>query len=173
VTVLRPSVIFGGEDHFLNLFARLQRWAPVLLLPCAQARFQPVWVHDVALALVRCLEDGATAGHTFEAVGPTVYTLADLVRLAGRCSGHPRPVIWLPAGSGRLLAGLMQLLPGEPPMSADNLDSMKVDNVATGLLPGLQALGIHPASPSTVAPEYLQSAYDCARLDALRMRRRW
>jgi NADH dehydrogenase len=102
-----------------------------------------------------------------------VYTLADLVRLAGRCSGHPRPVIWLPAGSGRLLAGLMQLLPGEPPMSADNLDSMKVDNVATGLLPGLQALGIHPASPSTVAPEYLQSAYDCARLDALRMRRRW
>jgi NADH dehydrogenase len=173
VTILRPSVIFGSEDRFLNLFARLQRWAPLLLLPCAQARFQPVWVHDVALALVRCLEDGATAGHAFEAAGPTVYTLADLVRLAGRCSGHRRPVIGLPAGPGRLLAGLMQLLPGEPPMSADNLDSMKVDNVATGLLPDLRALGIHPASPATVAPEYLHPVYDCARLDALRMRRRW
>jgi NADH dehydrogenase len=173
VTLLRPSVMFGQQDRFLNLFAQLQRWAPVLLLPGAQARFQPVWVNDVALALVRCLEDGATAGRTFEAAGPTVYTLADLVRLAGRCSGHQRPVIGLPEGLGRLLAALMQLLPGEPLMSADNLDSMKVDNVATGRLPGLESLGIRPTSPATVAPEYLRPVYDCARLDALRMRRRW
>ncbi|MDZ5456824.1 hypothetical protein [Azohydromonas lata] len=66
----------------------------------------------------------------------------------------------------------MQWLPGEPPMSADNLDSMKVDNVTTSLLPDLRALGIQPASPATVAPEYLRPAYDFARLDALRMRRR-
>jgi NADH dehydrogenase len=103
--------------------------------------------------------------------GPTVYTLAELVQLAGRCSGHERRVIGLPQGLGRLQATLMQLLPGEPLMSADNLDSMKVDNVATGGLPGLDALGIVPASPASVAQEYLRPAYDCARLDALRARR--
>jgi NADH dehydrogenase len=153
VTILRPSVIFGEDDRFLNLFAQLQRWTPVLPLPSAQTRFQPVWVHDVALALVRCLEDGTTAGRTFEAAGPTVYTLAELVQLAGRCSGHERLVIGLPMGPGRLQAAMMRLLPGEPLMSADNLDSMRADNVATGMLPGLDALGIHPASPARVAQD--------------------
>jgi NADH dehydrogenase len=171
VTILRPSVMFGEEDHFLNLFARLQRWVPVVPLAGAQARFQPVWVQDVALALVRCLEDGATAGHTFEAAGPAVYTLAELVQLAGRCTGHERLVIGLPAGLGRLQAAVMRLLAGEPLLSADNLDSMKVDNIASGGLPGLDALGIHAASPAAVAPEYLHPAYDCKRLDALRARR--
>jgi NADH dehydrogenase len=171
VTILRPSVMFGEEDHFLNLFARLQRWVPVVPLAGAQARFQPVWVQDVALALVRCLEDGATAGHTFEAAGPTVYTLAELVQLAGRCTGHERLVIGLPAGLGRLQAAVMRLLAGEPLLSADNLDSMKVDNIASGGLPGLDALGIRAASPAAVAPEYLHPAYDCKRLDALRARR--
>ena len=172
VTILRPSVIFGEEDRFLNLFAQLQRWAPVLPLASAQARFQPVWVHDLTLALMRCLEQGNTAGHTFEAAGPVVYTLAELAQLAGLCSGHDRLVIGLPAGLGRLQAALLGLLPGEPLMSADNLDSMKVDNVASGKLPGLQALGIRPAAPATIAPQYLHPTYDCKRLDALRMRRR-
>jgi uncharacterized protein YbjT (DUF2867 family) len=171
VTILRPSVMFGEEDHFLNLFAQLQRWVPLVPLAGAQARFQPVWVQDVALALVRCLEDGATAGHTFEAAGPTVYTLAELVQLAGRCAGHERLVLGLPAGLGRLQAAVMRLLPGEPLMSADNLDSMRVDSVATGTLPGLDALGIHAASPAGVAPEYLRPAYDCSRLDAMRAHR--
>ncbi|WP_029002240.1 complex I NDUFA9 subunit family protein [Azohydromonas australica] len=171
VSVLRPSVMFGEEDHFLNLFARLQRWAPAVPLAGAQARFQPVWVQDVAQALVRCLEDGATAGHTFEVAGPTVYTLAELVQLAGRCTGHERLVIGLPEGLGRLQAAVMGLLPGEPLLSADNLDSMKVDNIATGGLPGLDALRIRAASPAAVAPEYLHPAYDCKRLDALRARR--
>jgi NADH dehydrogenase len=143
----------------------------VVTLAGAQARFQPVWVQDVAQALVRCLEDGATAGHTFEVAGPTVYTLAELVQLAGRCTGHERLVIGLPEGLGRLQAAVMGLLPGEPLMSADNLDSMKVDNIATSGLPGLDALGIRPASPAAVAPEYLHPAYDCQRLDALRARR--
>jgi NADH dehydrogenase len=167
VTILRPSVIFGKDDRFLNLFAQLQRWMPALPLPSAQARFQPVWVHDVAQALVRCLEDGATAGHTFEAAGPTVYTLAELVQLAGRCNGHERLVIGLPEGLGRLQAAMTQPLPGEPLMSADNLDSMMVDNVAAGTLPGLDALGIYPASPARVAQEYLHPAHDRKRLDAL------
>ncbi len=156
LTVLRPSVIFGADDQFLNLFARLQRVAPVMPLAGAQARFQPVWVEDVAQAIARCLQDPATIGQTFEACGPQVHTLAQLVQLAGRCSrGRARPVLPLPMALGRLQAGLMEWLPGPTLMSRDNVDSMRVDNVATGQLPGLDALGITPAALGAIAPAYL------------------
>ena len=155
LTLIRPSVIFGANDRFLNLFAQLQALAPVVPLAGADARFQPVWVEDVAEAIVQALARRDSIGQTYEAVGPEVCTLADLVRMAGRWSGHERPVIALPAAAGRLQAGLMSLLPGEPMMSADNLDSMAVPNVASGRLPGLQALGIEPAALAAVAPLYL------------------
>ncbi|QBK04360.1 complex I NDUFA9 subunit family protein [Hylemonella gracilis] len=155
LTVLRPSVIFGADDRFLNLFAALQRVFPLLPLAGAEARFQPVWVEDVAEAVARCLLDARTVGQTYELCGPSVHSLRELVQLAGRAAGVPRPVIALPAMLGRLQAALMECAPGEPLMSRDNLDSMKVPNVATGRLPGLDALGITPASPMAVAPGYL------------------
>jgi uncharacterized protein YbjT (DUF2867 family) len=155
LSVLRPSVIFGADDRFLNLFARLQALFPVLPLAGAKARFQPVWVGDVAEAIVRCLFDRSTIGFTVECAGPQVFTLAELVRLAGRWSGHRRPVIALPDALGRLQALAMELAPGEPLMSRDNLDSMRVDNVATGTLPGLTSLGIAARSLDSVAPGYL------------------
>jgi NADH dehydrogenase len=171
-TLLRPSVIFGAEDSFLNLFAALQSVAPFVPLAGATSRFQPVWVHDVARAIATCLERPDTAGLTFECAGPETLTLADLVRLAGRLAGHPRPIIGLPDGLGRLQAMLMEWLPGEPLMSRDNLDSMKVPNVATGTLPGLQALGIEPASVHAVAPAYLAPGQGPSRLVGWRMRHR-
>ncbi|MEP7057087.1 MAG: complex I NDUFA9 subunit family protein, partial [Caldimonas sp.] len=168
VTLLRPSVIFGEGDHFLNLFAALQAMFPVVPLAGAGARFQPVWVDDVAAAIARCLEDRTTIGETIECCGPTVYTLRDLVRLAGHCAGHPRPVVGLPAPLGRLQATLMEWLPGEPLMSRDNLDSMRVASVASGQLPGLTRLGIRPAAIEAIAPTYLGRAQGPARLDAWR-----
>ena len=156
LSVLRPSVIFGADDRFLNLFARLQALFPVLPLAGAKARFQPVWVGDVAAAIGRCLSDRSTIGMTVECAGPQVFTLAELVRLTGRWSGHPRPVIALPDALGRLQALAMELVPGEPLMSRDNLDSMRVDNVASGTLPGLAALGIAARSLESVAPGYLR-----------------
>lgn len=154
-TVLRPSVIFGARDRFLNLFAKLQRFAPVMPLASADARFQPVWVEDVAAAIVACLERPTTIGQVIECAGPDVVTLADLVRLAGRASGHERPVIPLPAALGRLQAGAMEWLPGETLMSRDNLDSMRTPNVASGRLPGLESLGIRVSALADVAPGYL------------------
>ena len=165
LTVLRPSVIFGEGDRFLTLFARLQSIFPVVPLACADARFQPVWVDDVALAIVRCLDDRTTIGETVECCGPEVYTLAQLVRIAGRESGHPRPVIGLPASLGRLQATLMEMLPGEPLMSRDNLDSMRIASVASGNRPGLGRLGIRPASVEAIAPLYLGRGQGPARLD--------
>ena len=168
VTLLRPSVIFGAEDKFLNLFAQLQAVAPVMPLAGSHARFQPVWVEDVASAIVHCLDDAATIGQTYECTGPTVYTLSDLVRLAGRWSGHERPQIPLPDAIGRLQALAMEMLPGEPLMSRDNVDSMKVPNIASGRVPGLDALGISAAALEAVAPGYLGARQDCGRLDAWR-----
>ena len=160
LTVLRPSVIFGADDQFLNVFAQLQRVFPVIPLAGADTRFQPVWVDDVAEAVVRCLQDDGTIGQSFEACGPDVFALRELVRLAGQWSGagggKGRPVIGLPRALARLQAWVMERLPGEPLMSRDNLDSMAVDNVASGKLPGLEALGITPAALATLAPGYLR-----------------
>ncbi len=165
LTVLRPSVVFGADDQFLNTFARLQKMFPVIPLAASHALFQPVWVEDLARAIVHCLQDThtqATAGHTFEACGPDVFTLRQLVEIAGRLSGvnegRGRPVIELSAALGRLQAGLMALAPGEPLMSRDNLDSMTQPNIASGNLPGLEALGIAPAALAAVAPGYLGPA---------------
>ena len=159
LTVLRPSVIFGAEDKFLNLFADLQGIAPFMPLAGSGTRFQPVWVGDVARAVVTCLQKPETIGQTYELCGPDVLSLGQLVKLAGQWAGvnqgRGRPVIGLPMWVGWLQAAAMELAPGEPLMSRDNLASMKVDNVATGLLPGLAALGITAASAAGVAPTYL------------------
>jgi uncharacterized protein YbjT (DUF2867 family) len=170
LTLLRPSVIFGEHDHFLNLFARLQRVLPVMPLAGHQARFQPVWVEDVAEAIVRCLEDPTTIGDTIECAGPKVYTLGELVRLAGQWSGHPRPILPLPMALGTLQALTMELLPGEPLISRDNLASMRVPNVASGHGPGLSRLGITPASLESVMPPLLGRHNGPARLDPWRAR---
>jgi uncharacterized protein YbjT (DUF2867 family) len=171
VTILRPSVIFGAGDRFLNLFARLQALAPLVPLAGANSTYQPVWVEDVASAIVKCLDRPHTVGQVIECAGPTVYTLADLVTLAGRASGNARPVLPLPGFLARVQARLMELAPGEPLMSRDNLDSMKTPNVATGSLPGLASLGIEPAALEAVVPGYLGHDQGTARLERWRARR--
>jgi NADH dehydrogenase len=156
--LLRPSVMFGARDRFLNLFARLSRFAPAIALAGADAQFQPVWVDDVVRAIVACLQRPRDAAQIYECAGPKVYTLAELVRLAGRFSGHERPVIALPRPAGEWLAWLMECLPGEPLLSRDNLASMRVPNVASGAWPGLTSLGIAPAALEAIAPTYLNRA---------------
>jgi NADH dehydrogenase len=164
LTILRPSVIFGIKDKFLNVFAQLQKVLPVMPLAGAATRFQPVWVEDVASAVVRRLERPDTAlvlktPLVLELCGPDVFTLRELVQLSARLSGvrggRGRPVLALPRWLGRLQATLMELAPGEPLMSRDNLDSMKIDNVASGKLPGLSYLGISAASMVPIASAYL------------------
>ena len=171
LTILRPSVIFGEHDRFLNLFATLQAVLPVMPLAGASAKFQPVWVQDVAAAVVACLDDDSTIAKTYELAGPEVFTLQQLVELAGRCAGHARPVIGLPDALGRMQALAMELLPGAPLMSRDNLASMRVPNVASGTLPGLAQLGIAAATLGSVAPDYLGPGRGVARLDSWRARR--
>ncbi|MDT8999655.1 complex I NDUFA9 subunit family protein [Paucibacter sp. APW11] len=156
LSLLRPSVIFGRDDRFLNLFARLQALFPLLPLAGALAQFQPVWVEDVAAALRACLNDPATIDQHYEIAGPEAAPLAHWVRLAGQMSGHPRPLLPLPEAAAWLQALMMECLPGEPLMSRDNLASMQLPNVATGQWPGLAALGIRPRSAASVLSDYMQ-----------------
>lgn len=160
LTVLRPSVIFGEQDRFLNLFAQLQKVFPVMPLAGAHTRFQPVWVDDVASAVVVCLTRSDVSGQVFELAGPDVLSLQALVQLTGQWAGvrgaKGRPVWPLPHWAGWCQAALLECLPGQPLMSRDNLASMKVHNTATGQHPGLQALGIVAGRLSDIAPGYLQ-----------------
>ena len=164
VTIFRPSVMFGRNDVFLNTFAALLRRLPILPLAGADARFQPVFVGDVADAFVDCLANPATFGQVYELCGPRAYTLRGLVDYVGALTGHSRPVLALPDALGYLQAGLLSLLP-KPPMSPDNLRSMQFDSVTDGRhdYPGWR-----PRALEAVAPTYLAAAQASQRADIYR-----
>ncbi|KRD32201.1 hypothetical protein ASE35_14355 [Lysobacter sp. Root916] len=145
-TLFRPSVIAGPGDGLFCRFDQLLRFAPALPIGRAEARFQPVWVGDVVQAYARALADGGSIGHSYDLVGPDVYTLAELVRLTARARGRLRAVIPLPQALGRLQAGIGEHLPGKP-ISRDNWRSLQTDSVSADN--GLSQLGI-AATP--VAP---------------------
>ena len=166
VTVFRPSVIFGPDDAFLNLFAGLLAAFPIMPLAGANTRFQPVYVGDVADAFCAALSNTETIGRIYELGGPSSYRLRELVTYVGQLTGHTRPVCALPNVLARLQAGILGTLP-KPPMSPDNLRSLQVDSVTDGLhdFPGWQ-----PQSLEAVAPTYLTPFSARSRLDELRRR---
>lgn len=170
LTLVRPSLVFGAGDASVNLFAQLQGLFPLMPLAGAQARLQPVWVQDLAAALVQVLLRREAIGETYDVAGPRVLTLGELVRLAGQVAGHPRPVLPLPGPLATLQALAMECLPGDPLLSRDNLASLTVPNVASGQHPGLAELGITPSSLEAVLPTYLAPGMGVARLDAWRAR---
>lgn len=167
-TVFRPSVVFGADDRFLNVFAGMQRIAPFVPLACAQAKFQPIAVEDVAQAFVHAFGSAETIHQCYDLGGPQVYTLAELVRFAGRASGHARPVIPLSPLLGRIQAAVLEYAPGGPLMSRDNLDSMQADSVLHS--PVSPVLGIVPKHMETVMTDVLARRDRSARLDKWRMR---
>ena len=153
VTVFRPSVVFGPEDRFLNTFACLARYLPVLALACPQARFQPVYVADVARAMAEALDEPEAHGKRYELCGPREYTLKALVEYACAASGRHRLVLGLPPSLSYLQARLLEWSPG-PLMTRDNYYSMQVPNVCA---PGCTLpFGLAPTALEAVASAYLQ-----------------
>lgn len=128
-TVFRPSVIFGPGDSFLSLFAGLLKLAPVVPLAGAGARFQPVFVGDVARAFADALERQDTFGQRYDLCGPGVYTLAQLVRLTANTLGLRRGVLPLGEAASYWFARLMEWKPGSKIMTRDNHYAMLSDNV--------------------------------------------
>jgi uncharacterized protein YbjT (DUF2867 family) len=171
-TIFRPSVVFGPDDHFMNLFATMQRWLPVVPLGRANALFQPVWVQDVALAFKATLDDPESFSSIYELTGPRVYRLGELMHIAGLYraggEGKSRPVLALPDALGRLQAAVLEFVPGPTLMSRDNFDSMATPSVATGRFPGLADLGIVATPLEPEVALYLARRSRRSHLDHLR-----
>jgi uncharacterized protein YbjT (DUF2867 family) len=166
-TIFQPSVIFGREDSFLNTFAKLERFLPVIALASANTRFQPVFVGDVARAFVRAIPDDATRGQRYPLCGPKVYTLRELVAYAGELSGHRRPILPLDESMSMLQAGILEHLPG-PLMSRDNVLSMRKDSVCDCEFP--PRFGEPPTALEAIAPEYIAATAARSRFDVFRTR---
>jgi len=169
VSVFRPSVIFGPEDSFLNLFATLSAFLPVLALGSPGARFQPVYVGDVVKAMLAALESRAqsdgTAGMSYDLCGPHECTLRELMEFVCVVTGRRRLIVGLPETLSYLQAWSMEFLPG-PLLTRDNLRSMQVPSVCTCVFP----FGIQPASLEETAPAWLAPSGMTERFAQMRWR---
>lgn len=150
VTSFRPSVIFGLGDSFFNRFASLLRFAPLMPVAGANAKFQPVYVADVAEAFVAALEHKDSIGRRYDLVGPKVYTLKELVRFTAQQVGSHSVVYGMCNLGASMLAAVMQFIPGKP-LTPDNLRSMSQDSVSSQPFP----FGIQPQSVEAIVPRYL------------------
>jgi uncharacterized protein YbjT (DUF2867 family) len=155
VTILRPSIIFGPEDQFFNRFAAMAIIAPALpLIGGGETRFQPVYVGDVADAVIKCLGDPATAGRTYELGGPKIYTFRELLELLLREIRRKRWFIDLPFGIAQVQARLMSILPN-PPLTPDQVELLKSDNIVSPGALNLASLGITSTPVEGILPTYL------------------
>jgi uncharacterized protein YbjT (DUF2867 family) len=159
-TIFRPSVIFGQEDRFLNLFAGLLRAFPLMPLACASARLQPIWVEDVAHAMVASLELTECFDASFDLCGPKVHTLRELVEYVGAVIGKDPRIFALNRPMSYLQAWAMEMLPGRL-MTRDNYRSLLTDNTCSSEFPSVFAR--QPATMEAVVPQYLAGRTSRAR----------
>jgi uncharacterized protein YbjT (DUF2867 family) len=154
-TIVRPSIVVGPEDGFFNRFAAMARPAPALpLIGGGRTRFQPVYVGDVAAAIVAALERDDAAGETFELGGPQVYSFAELMQYMLRVIERRRMLVPISFGLASWLARLSELAP-VPPLTRDQVELLKTDNVVAEGAKGLLDLGVTPTPIELVVPEYL------------------
>jgi uncharacterized protein YbjT (DUF2867 family) len=155
VTILRPSVVFGPEDQFFNRFAAVAMFSPILpLIGAGETRFQPVYVGDVADAVLKCLEDPATAGRLYELGGPKIYTFREVLELLLNEIRRKRWLLDIPFGLATAQARLMSILPN-PPLTPDQVELLKRDNIVSSGAMSLASLGIAPTAAEVILPTYL------------------
>jgi uncharacterized protein YbjT (DUF2867 family) len=159
-TILRPSIVFGPEDDFFNRFASMAVMSPfVPLIGGGETRFQPVYVGDVASAVTRALDDPAAAGRTYELGGPKVYTFRQLMETMLHEIKRHRRFIDLPFGLASFQARLVGLVPKllmpKPPITPDQVEMLKRDNVVGSGALDLKTLGIEPTAVEAIIPTYL------------------
>ena len=155
--ILRPSVVFGPEDDFFNRFAQMAVYSPILpLIAGGKTRFQPVYVGDVADAVIATLVDPARAGLTFELGGPDVRSFKQLLEMMLQQIDRPRRLMNLSMGLARFQASIFEKLPGPPMLTRDQLLLLQSDNVVSGNTPTLAALGLAATPMAAILPLYLE-----------------
>lgn len=153
-TILRPSIIFGAEDQFFNRFASMARFAPALPVICGDTRFQPVYVRDVAQAIVKALTERGHEGHTYELGGPKTYSFRELLAYVLEVTYRRRLLISVPRGLAKIKAAFLGLLPN-PPLTLDQVRMLSVDNVVAGDAKDFQDLNIEPTPVEAIIPRQL------------------
>jgi len=153
-TILRPSLVFGYEDQFFNRFGEIARLSPFMPVICGNTRMQPVYVCDVADAIVNCLADPATQGRLYELGGPRVWTFRGILEFILEQTRRQRRLVDIPMGVARLQAAIMQYLPNKP-LTPDQLLMLARDNVVAPGAAGLGELGIVPTPVELIVPAYL------------------
>lgn len=169
-TIFRPSIVFGPDDDFFNRFARMAVMSPTLpLIGGGKAKFQPVYVGDVAAAVMASLDHGEAAGQTYELAGPSIYSFRELLEMTLAEIGRRRLLVPLSYEMAGHIAGMAEGtsklaglagIPLPPPLTRDQVAMLRRDNVASGTLPGLSDLGITPTALELILPTYL----DCYRV---------
>ncbi|MEQ1516542.1 MAG: complex I NDUFA9 subunit family protein [Usitatibacteraceae bacterium] len=152
VTIFEPSVVFGERDKFLNMFAGLVKLFPVIPLGSPDARFQPIWVEDVARAIVTSIDLREAEGQTYPLVGPKAYTLRELIEFVAATTGKRRLIVGLGTGLSMLQAGVFGVLPGKI-ITPDNVRSMRVPSTSAKPFPPIFG---HPSAIEGVVPVYLR-----------------
>jgi len=154
-TLIKPSIIFGPEDDFFNKFANLARYLPALpLIGGGNTKFQPVFVGDVADAILACVRDPATRGKTYELGGPDVLTFKQILEIILKVTERKRLLVTIPFWFSYLEAFFLQFLP-KPLLTPDQVTFLKSDNVVTRGALTFADLGIVPDSLEAVLPSYL------------------
>ena len=154
-TIIRPSLVYGPDDHFFNGFAALAQWLPALpLIGGGLTRFQPVYVEDVAAGFAAILADPASRGQTYELGGPRVYTFQELLEfVCATISARPL-LVSLPFWAAELLGGLLQVFP-DAPLTRDQVRLLRTDKVVSGFEPTLADVGVEAKALEAIVPGYL------------------
>ena len=165
ITIFRPSVVFGQHDSFINLFANLVKYLPVVALAMPNAKFQPIWVEDVAQCFVNALENTETYSQAYELGGPDIFTLRELVQKVMDTMQKQRPIIGLNDTLSMAQGFLLELLPIKL-MSRDNILSMQVANITSK--PIAPELHVNQTAMDVILPDYLSNATPRGAYDSFR-----
>jgi NADH dehydrogenase len=160
--ILRPSIVFGAEDQFFNRFGQMARLYPVMPVISGATKFQPVYVGDVADAIMAALSLPPEAPRVYELGGPKAWSFRELLTYILKETRRHRPLVEVPPGLARLQARILERLPGKL-LTTDQLEMLGQDNVVSGTLPGLAALGITPKPIELIVPTYLNRYADRLR----------
>ncbi|WP_168190372.1 complex I NDUFA9 subunit family protein [Luteithermobacter gelatinilyticus] len=153
-TIFRPSIIFGADDSFFNRFGALAKCLPFMPVICGDTKFQPVYVGDVADAILKVIDTPGFEGRTFELGGPRVYSFRELLKLILKETRNDIPMIEIPLPLARLQAFFLGLLP-KPMLTLDQLRQLEKDNVVREGADGLRELGLTPTPVESVIPSYM------------------
>jgi NADH dehydrogenase len=157
--ILRPSIVFGAEDQFFNRFGEMARLYPVMPVISGATKFQPVYVGDVAEAIMAALALPPEAPRVYELGGPRTFTFRELLTYILTETRRNRPLLAVPPGIARLQARILERLPGKL-LTTDQLEMLGQDNVVSGTVPGFAALGMTPKPVELIVPTYLDRYAD-------------